>query len=143
FCPTPMATRGRGPGRGIFRLVFDPGRPPEPRPPGLPCLRLKVVLFSEKRYLMFDRSLLWKWLRGSGKRRAPVRKPIRPRLSLEALEDRTLLSVTATFSAATGVLTVAGDDLDNTIVVSRDAAGTILVNNGAVAIQGGQATIAN
>ena len=32
---------------------------------------------------------------------------------------------------------VVGDELDNTIVVSRDAAGTILVNNGAVAIQGG------
>src|SRR5262245_10805513 len=92
---------------------------------------------------MFDFSPVWKWLRGSGKRRATVRKPPRPRLSLEALDDRILLSVTSTFSAATGVLTVAGDDLDNTIVVSRDAAGTILVNNGAVAIQGGQATVAN
>src|SRR5262245_3668687 len=92
---------------------------------------------------MFDLSPVWKWIRGSGKRRATVRKPPRPRLALEALDDRLLLSVTSTFSAATGVLTVAGDDLDNTIVVSRDAAGTILVNNGAVAIQGGQATVAN
>src|SRR5262249_2561913 len=81
--------------------------------------------------------------RGSGKRRATVRKPMRSPLSLEALEDRTLLSITTTFSAATGVLTVTGDDLDNTIVVSRDAAGAILVNNGAVTIQGGPATIFN
>src|SRR5262249_44388646 len=92
---------------------------------------------------MFGRRLIWKWLRGSGKRRATVRKPPRARLALEALEDRVLMSVTSTFSAATGMLTVAGDDLDNTIVVSRDAAGRILVNNGAVVIQGGQATVAN
>src|SRR5262245_2726830 len=92
---------------------------------------------------MFDLSPVWKLLRGRGKRRVTVRKPPRPRLALEALDDRILLSVTSTFSAATGVLTVAGDDLDNTIVVSRDAAGTILVNNGAVVIQGGQATVAN
>jgi Ca2+-binding RTX toxin-like protein len=52
-------------------------------------------------------------------------------------------AITATYSAATGVLTVTGDAQDNTIVVSRDAAGNILVNNGAVAIQGGPATIFN
>ena len=33
--------------------------------------------------------------------------------------------------------------LDNTITVSRDAAGTILVNGGAVAVQGGTPTVAN
>jgi hypothetical protein len=92
---------------------------------------------------MFDLSFVRKWLRGSGKRRATVRKPRWPRLGLEALDDRIVPSVTATFSTATGVLTVAGDDLDNTIVVSRNAAGTILVNNGAVVIQGGPATLAN
>src|SRR5262245_55637222 len=43
---------------------------------------------------MFDLSLVWKWLRGSGKRRATVRKPPRPRLALEALDDRIMLSVT-------------------------------------------------
>ena len=43
---------------------------------------------------MFDRILVWKWLRGSGKRRAAVRKPPRPRLALEALDERILLSVT-------------------------------------------------
>src|SRR5262249_34412345 len=40
--------------------------------------------------------------------------------------------ITSTYSAATGVLTVAGDDLDNTVVVSRDAAGAILVNGAPV-----------
>jgi Ca2+-binding RTX toxin-like protein len=46
-------------------------------------------------------------------------------------------------SFASGVLTIIGDDQDNTIVVSRNAAGTLLVNNGAVPITGGVATVAN
>ena len=62
---------------------------------------------------------------------------------LELLDRRVLPAVTATFSAAQGVLTVIGDANDNTIVVSRDAAGSILVNGGGVAIQGGTATVAN
>jgi Ca2+-binding RTX toxin-like protein len=52
-------------------------------------------------------------------------------------------TITAAFNAATGVLTVTGDDLDNTINVGRDVAGTILVNNGAVSITGGTPTVAN
>jgi Ca2+-binding RTX toxin-like protein len=55
----------------------------------------------------------------------------------------TAVGVTAMFSAVDGRLTILGDAQDNTIVVSRDAAGNILVNNGAVAIQGGPATVAN
>ena len=50
-------------------------------------------------------------------------------------------ATTATFS--NGVLTVFGDGADNSIVVSRDAAGTILVNGGAVAVVGGAPTVAN
>jgi Ca2+-binding RTX toxin-like protein len=42
-----------------------------------------------------------------------------------------------------GVLTVTGDNNDNTISVSRDAAGNILVNDGAVTIMGGVATTNN
>lgn len=83
-------------------------------------------------------------LRDSGRRGAS--RPPRPapaRLALEALAGRVLPAVTATFSAADGTLRVVGDELDNTVVVSRDPAGTILVNGGAVAIQGGQATAAN
>jgi Ca2+-binding RTX toxin-like protein len=50
-------------------------------------------------------------------------------------------ATTGTFSA--GVLTVSGDSLDNTIVISRDAAGRILVNGGAVPVSGGTPTVAN
>ena len=53
------------------------------------------------------------------------------------------MAVTASFDPTSGVLTVFGDALDNTITVSRDAAGTILINGGAVVIQGGTATVAN
>ena len=42
-----------------------------------------------------------------------------------------------------GVLTVIGTSDADTIIVSRDAAGTILVNNGAVTILGGTPTVAN
>src|SRR5262249_28912281 len=51
--------------------------------------------------------------------------------------------ITATFSAAGAELRVVGDAQDNTIVVSRDADRAILVNGGAVEIQGGQPTVAN
>jgi Ca2+-binding RTX toxin-like protein len=62
---------------------------------------------------------------------------------LEPLDDRILLAITASFSPTAGIVSVFGDASDNTIVVSRDAAGTILVDGGAVAIQGGTATVAN
>ena len=62
---------------------------------------------------------------------------------LELLDRRVLPAVTATFSAAQGMLTVIGDAKDNTIVVSRDAAGSILVNGGGVTVLGGKPTVAN
>lgn len=49
--------------------------------------------------------------------------------------------VTATFSQ--GVLTVTGNNVDNTITISRDAAGKLLVNGGAVSVVGGTPTVAN
>ncbi|HEX6987266.1 MAG TPA: calcium-binding protein [Planctomycetaceae bacterium] len=52
-------------------------------------------------------------------------------------------AVVASFSAASGTLSVFGDSLDNNITVSRNAAGQLLVNGGAVAITGGTATVAN
>jgi hypothetical protein len=81
----------------------------------------------------------------------PVRRRVRPKVShgrfrpqVEPLAERVLPAVTAIFSAAAGQLRVIGDDQANTVVVSRDAAGTIFVNNGAVAIQGDPgATVAN
>src|SRR4051812_30948235 len=50
-------------------------------------------------------------------------------------------AVTATF--ANGTLSVFGDGANNTITISRDAAGRILVNGGAVTVRGGTATVAN
>lgn len=64
-------------------------------------------------------------------------------LELEQLTERIMPAVTASFSPATHVLSVLGDTQNNAIVVSRDAAGTILVNHGAIHILGGAATVAN
>ena len=60
---------------------------------------------------------------------------------IEPLEARRLFAVTAI--AADGVLTVSGDDGRNTITLSRDAAGKLLVNGGAVTIAGPLATVTN
>ena len=48
-----------------------------------------------------------------------------------------------TASFAGGVLTVVGDAQPNNIVISRNAAGIILVNGGAVPVSGGTPTVAN
>ena len=50
-------------------------------------------------------------------------------------------AVTSTFT--NGTLSVSGDNLDNNVAVSRNAAGQILVNGGAVAVVGGTPTVAN
>jgi Ca2+-binding RTX toxin-like protein len=53
------------------------------------------------------------------------------------------MATTALFSQGSGVLSVFGDAIDNTIVASRDAAGNILINGGAVTIIGDRPTVAN
>jgi hypothetical protein len=53
------------------------------------------------------------------------------------------MTIKASFSPGAGLLSVFDDNLNNTIVVSRDAAGTILINGGAVTVAGGQSTVAN
>src|SRR5262245_14464085 len=53
------------------------------------------------------------------------------------------MAVTSTFDPASGTLSTTGDDLDNNITHSRNAAGQILVNGGAVPVQGGTPTVAN
>jgi Ca2+-binding RTX toxin-like protein len=53
------------------------------------------------------------------------------------------MAITATFSPGSALLTEFGDSLDNAITTSRDAAGNLLVNSGAVAVDGGRATVAN
>jgi Ca2+-binding RTX toxin-like protein len=56
-------------------------------------------------------------------------------------DDFSILAVTGSFSS--GIVTLIGDALDNTITVSRNAAGTILANGGAIPILGGTPTVAN
>ena len=52
------------------------------------------------------------------------------------------MAIKASFSPS-ALLSEFGDSLDNRIVTSRDAAGNILVNGGAVSVEGGQPTVAN
>ena len=52
-------------------------------------------------------------------------------------------SAATTASFSNGTLSVFGDNAANTIEISRNAAGTILVNGGAVAVTGGTPTVAN
>ncbi len=53
------------------------------------------------------------------------------------------MAITASFLPGARVLSVFGDSQTNSIKASRDAAGNILINGGAVAILGGNATVAN
>ncbi len=52
-------------------------------------------------------------------------------------------AVSAVFIPQSGILAVIGNDSDNVLTVSRDAAGSLLVNNGAVVIRGPKPTVAN
>src|SRR5438105_5049679 len=74
---------------------------------------------------------------------ARPRRVNRRSLSFEQLESRATPAITASFLPASGVLSIFGDAANNTMTASRDAAGKILVNGGAIAIQGGTATVAN
>src|SRR5215216_81150 len=53
------------------------------------------------------------------------------------------MAITATFLPGAGLLSVFGDGLGNTVTFSRNAAGTILINGGAVPVIGGTPTVAN
>src|SRR6478752_6561835 len=61
----------------------------------------------------------------------------------ETLGQRITPAVNAFFTAGSGILTVNGDNANNAIDISRNAAGQISVNGGAVAIKGGTPTVAN
>ena len=52
-------------------------------------------------------------------------------------------SAAVTGSFSNGTLTVTGDALDNNITVSRNAAGNILINGGAVSVVGGSPNVGN
>ena len=53
------------------------------------------------------------------------------------------MAIKASFTPGAGLLSVFGDDLDNALTISRNAAGLILINGGAVQVTGGQPTVAN
>lgn len=83
-----------------------------------------------------------RWLQRGYSRPAATTRPFT--LGLESLGERVLPSITALFTPfGGGVLTVFGDGADNTISLSRDAAGRILVDGGAVVVRGGTPTVAN
>ena len=82
-----------------------------------------------------------KWSARRSSNRAVQRA--RSEFAIEPMEGRVLLSVGAVFSEATGVLTVLGDNQNNSISISREASGKILINGGAISINGGTATVAN
>ena len=82
--------------------------------------------------------------RTRGRRRAARRLLTIATLSTGAIAVSSVpasAATTATFSS--GVLSVIGDSTDNTITTSRDTAGKILVNGGAIAVTGGTPTVAN
>ncbi|HEX5517934.1 MAG TPA: calcium-binding protein, partial [Pseudolabrys sp.] len=53
------------------------------------------------------------------------------------------MSIKANFFPGARLLSVSGDNADNTIISSRNAAGNILINNGAIPVVGGSPTVAN
>jgi Ca2+-binding RTX toxin-like protein len=78
------------------------------------------------------------WLRRDDRRKPPRFVP-----TFESLETRATPAITAVFVPGAGLLSVFGDAQSNTIEVSRNAAGQILVNGGAVRVLGGTPTVAN
>jgi Ca2+-binding RTX toxin-like protein len=74
-------------------------------------------------------------------RKKVKRPPVQRLMSLEPLGERITPAVNAFFTM--GTLSVLGDSLDNNIQISRDAAGKLLVNGGAVVVLGGTPTVAN
>src|SRR6478752_71053 len=102
---------------------------------------LSLFVFRKHRSLMSRRT--WKqWFTQLFKRSSSDRGRLQGKLPamrrtalFEQLDSRITPTVNAFFSA--GILTVNGDNANNTIDVSRDAAGKLLVNGGAISIKGG------
>ena len=126
----PVPHRGAKRKSGARRRVERPARrhrPPEHRVPTPPWWgRLGPCSLS---WRVLPRATSW------------LHRSDRPQV--EPLVERVLPAVTATFLPGAGTLSIFGDALDNTIPVSRDAAGQILVNGGAVNVVGGTPTVAN
>lgn len=77
------------------------------------------------------------------------RRKVGPALATAVLSGGAMVATAGAADAATvatftaGTLTVSGDNANNAITISRNAAGTILVNGGAIAVTGGTPTVAN
>jgi Ca2+-binding RTX toxin-like protein len=77
------------------------------------------------------------------------RRKVRPLLATAIMSGGTILATAGPANAAVtagfagGMLNVRGDGLDNSITISRNAAGAILVNGGAIGVTGGTPTVAN
>jgi Ca2+-binding RTX toxin-like protein len=77
------------------------------------------------------------------------RRTVRPLLATAVLSGGVLLGTAAPANAAPtagfagGILTVRGDGSDNNLTISRNAAGAIRINGGAIAVTGGNPTVAN
>ena len=71
--------------------------------------------------------------------------PVGSALALEPLTGTgvSTQAVGGVFVPSAGLLTVLGDNASNTIEISRNAAGNILINGGAVPVTGGTPTVAN
>src|SRR4029450_7405172 len=74
-------------------------------------------------------------------KRSPKHRRAPRSMAFETLDRRITPAVNAFFGG--GVLTVFGDNLNNTIDVSRDAAGKLVVNGGGGSIHGAASTVAN
>lgn len=85
------------------------------------------------------------WLKRTLKGKVrPVRNALRrSRIAptLEQLGERIVPTVTTTFEPGTGVLSIVGDSRDNTIVVSADAVGNIVVKSESGSVVGTAPTI--
>ena len=82
--------------------------------------------------------------RTHGRRRLARRLMTSAVLAVAALAGTAMSASAATVATfSNGTLSVFGDSLNNNITVSRDAAGKLLVNGGAIAVVGGTPTVAN
>lgn len=61
----------------------------------------------------------------------------------EPLERRSYFAVNATFNAGTGTLSIVGDTAADQIIVTRDIAGLLRINDGTVSISGGAPSVTN
>ena len=67
----------------------------------------------------------------------------RPTRTAEPVASASTGAVTSVFLPGAGTLIVLGTSADDSIVVSRDPAGKLLINDGTVSVLGGTATVAN